>query len=303
MGEELPGLFDYAITPRIVAAGAAGGGPSEVDFLITAHNGGPGSVRCSRLVFTLPVGTEGMHLTGGAAEVHAAAARGTPWSIAGDGSGSFAATPDAPGTGLGPGETIGFTLSGVRINGAEGVALLTVDEESDGARRASLQTVKGPPGLAIVCFTADAVEAGEAGPVTLAWRATGARQATLSWRGHREVVPVEGSFQVSPERTTEFRLTVTDGEQILSQSLTVWVERVRIAAFTAEPACVAPGKPVTLSWAVFRAQECGLEPGHASVPPEGTLEVCPQTTSDYVLTGRSGPFTDAAVARVEVSGN
>jgi hypothetical protein len=89
-----------------------------------------------------------------------------------------------------------------------------------------------------------------------------------------------------------------------------------IAEFTAEPAAVRPGEPVTLAWTARGAVSVTLETIRDSdgaivgevqrdLPPVGTLKVQPRADTTWRMkcqTVFSGDSCEAAMAKVEVIG-
>ncbi len=63
---------------------------------------------------------------------------------------------------------------------------------------------------------------------------------------------------------------------------------------------VAPGKPVTLSWAAVNADRVTLNPGALPLQPVGTLTVKPGATTDYTITAVGAAGTDTRSVHVRV---
>jgi len=58
----------------------------------------------------------------------------------------------------------------------------------------------------------------------------------------------------------------------------------RLLSFTAEPASIQPGAPVTLEWATENPTGIVIEPGLRRVSARGSRQVFPTATTKYTLT-------------------
>jgi hypothetical protein len=78
-----------------------------------------------------------------------------------------------------------------------------------------------------------------------------------------------------------------------------WPKKPAIAYFRAEPASVALGQPVRLSWSVKNAKEVYI-PKLGDQPSEGSVTVLPKQSESWVLQARNGSQQVSEYARVEV---
>lgn len=81
------------------------------------------------------------------------------------------------------------------------------------------------------------------------------------------------------------------------------VPPARIVSFTAQPASVRPGQPVTLIWATENPNAVTIEPGLGRVTARGSRQVFPTTSTSYTLnvTGPNNTSLNSSV-KVNVSG-
>ena len=217
-----PTLLSYSVTPDAVSYTEDPSAPSTVELMIAVNNSTGQNVDCSRLVFTLPVGTGAGDLTADPSAINAVPALGTSWSIQSDGTGNFIALPQAPVTGLNAGDSIAFSLSGIQVNDWAGLVEITIREETNAPRQTQLGVSKVPPGLAITSFNANPIQVAPGQPSTLAWTTTGAQSVTLFWPNQSIPVPPDGQEVVTPQQTTTYTLVAT-GDSSVSQQITVTV--------------------------------------------------------------------------------
>jgi len=81
------------------------------------------------------------------------------------------------------------------------------------------------------------------------------------------------------------------------------VPPARIVSFTAQPASIQPGQPVTLIWATENPNAVTIEPGVGRVTARGSRQVYPTTSTSYTLnvTGPNNTTLNSSV-KVTVSG-
>jgi len=81
------------------------------------------------------------------------------------------------------------------------------------------------------------------------------------------------------------------------------VPPARIVSFTAQPASIQPGQPVTLVWATENPNAVTIEPGVGRVTARGSRQVYPTTSTSYTLnvTGPNNTTLNSSV-KVTVSG-
>jgi hypothetical protein len=76
----------------------------------------------------------------------------------------------------------------------------------------------------------------------------------------------------------------------------------RITSFTAEPASIQPGQPVTLRWAAENGQGPNIDQGIGPVTARGSLRVTPKATTTYTFTVRGTNGTLTKDVTVTVAG-
>ncbi len=118
-------------------------------------------------------------------------------------------------------------------------------------------------------------------------------------------VDCNGSIKVTPPGTTEYTFTALNsvlGEQATASS-TIGVRIViPSATLVATPDHVQLGKSSTLSWTSTEANSCSISPDIGVVECNGSLEVTPQDSTNYIFTAKnttSGTMA-AALAAIEV---
>jgi hypothetical protein len=78
------------------------------------------------------------------------------------------------------------------------------------------------------------------------------------------------------------------------------VPPARIVSFTAQPAAVRPGQPVTLVWATENPSGVTIEPGVGRVTARGSRQVFPSASTTYTL-NVTGPNSTALNSSVKVT--
>ncbi len=117
---------------------------------------------------------------------------------------------------------------------------------------------------------------------SLNWSATGADSISIEPGGFTTTAS-SGILIVSPTDTTTYVMTAVNagfGQQ--TAQITIAVDPLRIASFTADPQLVVVGEPVTLSWQVDGSANVELR-GFGSQPQVGTATVYPTTDEQFVL--------------------
>jgi hypothetical protein len=102
-------------------------------------------------------------------------------------------------------------------------------------------------------------------------------------------IPLEVSSRlVTPDRTTEYVLTVVNVKQTVSSKVTITVtekSKSTIDIFTATPGTVDPGGTVTLTWRATGASKVDIDHGIGEVDYQaGTVDVKPMKTTKYQIT-------------------
>ena len=288
----------YGVTPTAVPYTADPAAPSVVDLMVTATNAtaAPSSARSSSSHCRSATATAIWWRTRPGSPPRPPTA---PTGIDGA-DGTYTAIPRGDGT-LAPGAGIAFFLTGVRVNGAAGSALILVSEDTGVVRTTPVAVPKTPPGLAITRFSASPIEVLPGGRSTLVWATTGAASCEIAWPGGSSgPLGASGSYDVWPEETTPCTLTATGADTVL-QTLTVGVPAPYIVRFKAVPDEVPLGGRTTLSWLVANAAKAKLQPidEHAD-PRTGThVDTVAQTTR-YSLEVESDAGTDSKVWTVDV---
>lgn len=129
------------------------------------------------------------------------------------------------------------------------------------------------------------VQSGSPSTFTLAW-SVNEPTTVLSINQGIGAVAQSGSLVVnSPAVTTTYTITATTGTDVVTKSVTVYVNSAPvIQVFSANDTTVTPGAAVVLSWDVQGATSLTLTPGNINVLGTTTRTVNPTTTTTYTLT-------------------
>jgi len=162
-----------------------------------------------------------------------------------------------------------------------------------------------PPPV-IVSFTSSASTIDRGSVATLRWQVTGGSPTVTILPGVG-AVPSTGFWQVKPQATQRFTLSVTNSGQPtpLTRSVEIVVnqpKRPTIVSFTAESSKLRYGQTTALRWTVLDATEVRIEPGIGVVSASGTAVVRPLGGTGYTLTatGPGGTSTGALPVSVDV---
>ena len=127
--------------------------------------------------------------------------------------------------------------------------------------------------------------------VTLAWNITGdVTEATL--QPNFGAVQPQDRRRVAPQATTTYILTARgpSGNAVQQLRVEVSTEPFSILKFDVRPKSIAAGESARISWKVTGpVNELGITPDAGSLTTsEGEIQIHPTTTTQYVLTARSG---------------
>jgi len=136
----------------------------------------------------------------------------------------------------------------------------------------------GPPRITAFDFTT-----APDGSIQIAWTVADADAVLLN----NEAVPATGSRPVNTSTDQSLTLVASNPLGTVSQSKGVIVMRPpEIVTFTAEPAQIAPGTQVILSWHTVLTEKVLIN-GQPVAAPDGSVSTAPTTTTEYVLTAES----------------
>ena len=143
-----------------------------------------------------------------------------------------------------------------------------------------------PPAAPTAAITASPTTIQQGQCATLTWSATNATGTSLN-HGLGAVAP-SGSRQVCPTSTTAYLLAATGAGGLASEVATVTVTApppaAPTAAITASPTTIQQGQCATLTWSATNATGTAIDQGLGTVAPSGSRQVCPTSTTNYVLT-------------------
>lgn len=152
-------------------------------------------------------------------------------------------------------------------------------------------TPHGGPG--IERFEASAPVIAPGGSVTLSWSVARAESVELREGSGRVLVrdaPAEGTFEVTPARTTTFALHARNRHGTASQDLTVGVGDAPTLVFTASPEHAEHGSDLTLAWEATNAESVTIHAPDGSIVHAGPAE----TGSIVVQADGSGRYRAVA---------
>ncbi|MEA3253781.1 MAG: hypothetical protein U9Q17_02400 [Chloroflexota bacterium] len=150
-------------------------------------------------------------------------------------------------------------------------------------------------------FEAEPEEIAPGESAALSWEVSGATAVSID-KGVGEVDAVD-SEDVSPDETTTYTLTATDGSTVVTAKAKVTVlsvEELMIIFFEADPESITSGESSTLSWETTGATEVSIDHGIGEVDPTGSEEVSPTGNITVVYTLTASNDTDSITDTVEV---
>jgi len=147
--------------------------------------------------------------------------------------------------------------------------------------------------VAVEAMVVPVIDYFEAEGSTLSWSVSGATSVRID-NGIGNVA-LSGTTSVSPDETTTYTLTATNGDQSTNATVQVAVEAMVVPVidyFEAEGS--------TLSWNVLGATTVRIDNGIGNVALSGTTSVSPDETTTYTLTATYGDQSTNASVQVVV---
>ncbi|HKW76376.1 MAG TPA: alkaline phosphatase family protein [Terriglobales bacterium] len=139
---------------------------------------------------------------------------------------------------------------------------------------------------------------------TLTWNSSPANGTSVSIdQGIGPQTAPSGSITVSPDATTIYTITATNGTAIATAQATL--NAPLSVTLTAKPANITPGQQSTLTWNARGATSLTIDNGIGSeTGAQGSVPVSPTQTTTYTITAAdAGGHTTTAAATVTVSTN
>jgi hypothetical protein len=290
---------------------------SATNAILTLVVSNPGAqlVTVTRLVVTLPVGTNAKDLTADATGVQIGVSAG--WQ-ASNAAGSITLTPSGAAGQVGA-AGLSFTFASVDVNAQVGLCTVTIDETASspsqpaGDRTASIGLPKFPAQFQVGDLQANPLDVPAGGSTTLMWTGTQATY-TLQYQPADEGTPVSqtvgntGPYPVSNlTRTGQVTFTLLvqvpvpglDTPLAVERQVSVSVETLSLAV-QAEPPAVGVNGLTRLGWQTRNAASCVLSVAPDAAGASGAVDlggplyfVLTQTTS-FTLTA-----TDASGNELE----
>jgi hypothetical protein len=181
---------------------------------------------------------------------------------------------------------------------------LTIREGDDVISSAvTVEVVGGPPRIDAFTATPRTIRLGETS--TLEWATTNTTHVLIE--PDVGMQSPTGSFQVSPEVTTAYRLTAVGESGTANTELTVVVasgNQPFIQRFIATPSTIQAGQSATLTWETVNADSVTIDNGVGQQPASGSFQVTPTQTTIYNLTavGPGGTAALPVTVTVQASG-
>jgi hypothetical protein len=182
------------------------------------------------------------------------------------------------------------SLSGTRAVSPETTTTYTLvaNKMSQSARKSVTVTVTGIlPSIGHFGFNNDSIFAGQS--TTLSWNVTGATSVSIN--PNIGTVSSSGSQSVSPALTTTYTLTASNSAGNPTALATINVTPPNapiINTFSASKSSISSGQSLTLAWDVIGSASIYINQSVGAVPPKGSKEVTPTSTTIYTLTADSG---------------
>jgi beta-lactam-binding protein with PASTA domain len=151
----------------------------------------------------------------------------------------------------------------------------------------------------VVSFSASPAQMTVGSQSILTWNSSFADECAIT----PDVGQVEtnGSFEISPAKTTTYTLTATGAGGASTRTVTVEVQPLQPAiTFSADPLEIDFNQSSTLSWQSFLADSCEITPDIGPVDLNGSSSVTPTQTTTYTLTatGPGGTTTKSLTIRL-----
>jgi len=135
----------------------------------------------------------------------------------------------------------------------------------------------------------------------LCWQVNGANSISIT-PGIGSNLNANDCATVSPQQTTTYTLTATNGTGTIQANTTINVGQVKILSFTATPPfSTVQGAPVVLAWQTQNATSVvivGADLPGGALPPNGSITINPMQNGTYTLTayGLGGQSTSVSIS-------
>ena len=164
--------------------------------------------------------------------------------------------------------------------------VLTAQNEAGSVNRQVSVAVSSQPQLAIDNFSISPSIITSGASANMLWSVTGATNVSIN-QGIGSVSN-SGSQSISPQETTTYTITATDGTDTINAQATLTVNPasggIRINTFEVTPAFITQGDNASLVWSVEGADQVSIDQGIGNVSPSGSRTLSPGSTTTYKLT-------------------
>ena len=151
----------------------------------------------------------------------------------------------------------------------------------------------------VVDFNADPEGVAPGGSSTLTWSCSDADTVMLYPFGW--YMDMSGSYTVTPDATTTYRIVATGLGGTTTASAAVTVYQPPVVSIVADPQTVYAGQPSILSWTSSDAASVSMDNEIGAVEQNGSMVVNPTQTTTYTVTaaGPGGTATASVTVTVE----
>jgi OOP family OmpA-OmpF porin len=121
-------------------------------------------------------------------------------------------------------------------------------------------------------------------------------------------VDLSGARQVCPGNTTQYTIAARGEGGSQTAATTVAVTPAPLppppaptVSLSASPAAIPQGQCTTLAWSSTNASSASIDPGVGSVDLNGSRQICPGSTTGYMITATGAGGSQTAAATVTVN--
>ena len=171
------------------------------------------------------------------------------------------------------------------------------------ARQSVTVTVTGIlPSISSFSFDTGSIFVGQT--ATLSWSVADATSVSID--PEIGTVSSSGTKSISPDSTTKYTLTASNGNGNSTASATITVSASSapiITTFSVSPTSIKAGEVSTLTWDVIAAKSINISQGIGGVASKGSTQVTPAATTTYTLIAASdyGSANKSATVTVDNS--
>ena len=163
-----------------------------------------------------------------------------------------------------------------------------------------------PPPAPSVSLSASPAAIQQGQCTTLTWSSTNASSASID--PGVGSVDLSGARQVCPGNTTQYTIAARGEGGSQTAATTVAVTPAPLppppapsVSLSASPAAIQQGQCTTLTWSSTNASSASIDPGVGSVDLNGARQICPGSTTEYMITATGAGGSQTAATTVAVT--